>query len=52
MMYQLMSRGTHPLYTKDMKYYDYLMKLRSIKDRTLPLKWHFPENFSKYEIYY
>jgi len=49
-MYQIMSKGKHPMYSKDMNYYDYLMKLRSIKEKIGPIQWNYPPNFSKYEF--
>lgn len=36
------------MYHKGMRYFDYLMKLRSIKDKTSVISWKFPPNFSKY----
>ena len=32
-MYQMMSKGTHPLYNKEMTYNNYLNLLRGIKDK-------------------
>eukprot|EP00347_Sterkiella_histriomuscorum_P018930 403343621 len=49
-MYQLMNQGQHPLYNKGMSYYDYLMKLRTINDRSQQLTWSFPPNFSNLSI--
>eukprot|EP00347_Sterkiella_histriomuscorum_P011634 403371699 len=49
-MYQLMNQGQHPLYNKGMSYYDYLMKLRTINDRSQQLTWNFPPNFSNLSI--
>jgi hypothetical protein len=57
MMYQLMSQGAHPLYSKGVdSYYDYLSKLRAIakEDRSEAnpyLQWKFPSHFSEYELH-
>jgi hypothetical protein len=48
-MYQLMTRGTHPLYNKEKDtYYDYLQKLRSIaREESQHLNWKLPSDFSE-----
>lgn len=32
-----MSKGKHPMYHREMSYYDYLMKLRSLKEKVGPI---------------